>query len=192
MNTTTRLALATAVFLSAACGTVPLTAGADLEPSYDFTQYTSYAWDQPDERPIGDPRLDNNPFFVHRLHAAIHWELATRGIEYNREAPMLMVHHHAVVRDRVEVYEAEPNTGQISEYGEGTQVIQYEEGTFLVDIADARTGEIMWRGWARLDLGRALEDPLEMRDQIDLAIEKMFENFPIPYGGAQTIQTEGR
>jgi hypothetical protein len=185
MRTTTRLAAAAALLLAPACGGIPLTAGADLDPGFDFTQYTSYVWDQPDDRPTGDPRLDNNPFFVHRLHSAIHWELATRGIEYDGDGAALVVHHHAVVRDRVDVYDAEPSAGYRSEYGENTQVIQYEEGTFLVDIADARTGEVVWRGWARLDLSSALEDPMEMRDQIDRAIGKMFESFPIPYGGVQ-------
>jgi hypothetical protein len=193
MRTTTRLALATTVLFGAACGGVPLTAGADLDPGYDFTQFTSYTWDEPDDQPTGDPRLDNNPFFVHRLHSAIHWELATRGIEYNAEGPALAVHHHAVVRDRVDVYEADRTAGYSTEYGEGTQVIQYEEATFLVDIADARTKEILWRGWAKLDLGTALENPEVMRDQIDVAIDKMFENFPIPYGGVpQVEQYEGR
>jgi len=185
MRTTTRFALAAAVLLSSACGGIPLTAGADLDPGYDFTQYTSYVWDEPDDRPTGDPRLDNNPFFVHRLHSAIHWELATRGIEYAADGPALQVHHHAVVREHVDVYAAEPSAGYTTEYGENTQVIQYQEGTFLVDLADARTGEVIWRGWARLDLSSALDDPMQMRDQIDRAIGKMFENFPIPYGGVQ-------
>ena len=193
MRTTTKLALAVALLWSPGCASVPLTAGADLDHARDFTAYTSYAWDEPDDRPTGDPRLDNNPFFVHRLHSTIHWELATRGIEYNPEAPALHVHHHAVVTNRVDVYEAAPNADVRSEYGEGTQVIQYEEGTFLVDIADARTGEVIWRGWARLDLTSALEDPLEMRDQIDRAIGAMFESFPIPYGGVAPVeQYEGR
>jgi hypothetical protein len=193
MRTTTKLTLATAALLGTACGGVPLTAGADLDPGYDFAQYTSYTWDEPDERPTGDPRLDNNPFFVHRLHAAIHWELATRGIEYSAEGPALTVHHHAVVRDRVEVYEAQRTEGVPSEYGQGTQVFQYEEGTFLVDMTDARTGEVVWRGWARLDLSTALDDPIEMRNQVDVAIGKMFESFPIPYGGVQRPeQFEGR
>ena len=193
MRTTTRLALAAAVVLGTACGGIPLTAGADLEPGYDLTQFTSYTWDEPDGQPVGDPRLDNSPFFVHRMHAAIHWELATRGIEYDTEGPALTVHHHAVVRDRVEVYEADRTAGYTTEYGDGTQVIQFEEATFLVDIADARTKEILWRGWARLDLGRALDDPIVMRDQIDEAIAKMFEKFPIPYGGVAPVeQFEGR
>jgi hypothetical protein len=183
MRTTMRFALATAALLLPACGGVPLTAGADLEPGYDFTQYTSYVWDEPDNRPVGDPRLENNPFFLHRLHAAIHWELATRGLGYDVEGPAVKVHHHAVVTNHVDVYEADRNEGYSSEYGEGTQVIQYPEGTFLVDIADARTNEVIWRGWARLDLSTTLDDPIEMRDQIDLAIGKMFESFPIPLGG---------
>ncbi|HUP51717.1 MAG TPA: DUF4136 domain-containing protein [Longimicrobiales bacterium] len=81
-----------------------------------------------------------------------------------------------------EVFEADREAGYDSEHGEGTQVLQYEEATFLVDLADARTKEIVWRGWARLDLGRALSDPDAMRDQIDEAIRKMFESFPIPPG----------
>lgn len=190
MKTLKRFALAGVALLFAACGGVPLTAGADMTPGYDFTQYTSYYWDQPDDRPTGDPRLENNPFFVHRLHSAIHWELATRGIELSREGPALKVHYHAVVRPRVEVYEADRDAGFLSEFGQGTQVIQYEEGTFLVDIADARTGEVVWRGWARLDLTTALEDPAEMRDQIDRAIGTMFESFPIPYGGVQRERVE--
>jgi hypothetical protein len=173
-----------------ACATVSMQAGADFEPGYDFTQYASYVWDEPDDRPIGDPRLENNPFFMHRLHAAIHWELATRGIEYDAHGPALTVHHHAIVRDHVEVFSAEPNAGVMSEYGENTEVVQYEEGTFLVDLADARTGEIIWRGWAQLDLSRALDDPMEMRDQIDIAIGRMFESFPISYGGEPTVPVE--
>ena len=193
MRTTTRFALATVALMGTACGGIPITAGADLEPGYDLTQYTSYTWDEPDGQPTGDPRLDNNPFFVHRMHSAIHWELATRGIEYNAEGPALTVHHHAIVRDRVEVYEADRTAGYTTEYGDGTQVIQYEEGTFLVDVADARTKAILWRGWARLDLGRALDDPIVMRDEIDVAIRKMFEMFPIPYGGVDPReQFEGR
>jgi len=185
MRVSTWAALAAAAYLSTACGGVPLRAGADFEPGYDFAQYASYTWDEPDERPTGDPRLDDNPFFIHRLHSAIHWELATRGIHFERGDAVgaaLTVHHHASVRNRVEVYEADREAGYDTEYGVGTQVIQYEEATFLVDIADALTKEIVWRGWATLDLSRALTSPDELRDQIDHAIGRMFNNFPIPPG----------
>ena len=182
MRVNGQLALAMAAILSTACGGVPLTAGADYDRNRDLAVYTSYRWEEPSENPTGDPRLDDNPFFIHRLHAAIHWELATRGIGYEAEGPEITVHHHATVRDRVDVYESDPQSGYRSEYGEGTQVLQYEEATFLVDIADARTNDVIWRGWASLDLRRALEDPESMRQQIDEAIAKMFESFPVPRG----------
>jgi hypothetical protein len=194
----TRLALALAAFLSTACSSLPLRAGADFEPGYDFAKYAFYTWEEPEGSPTGDPRLDDNPFFVHRLHAAIHWELATRGIRFGRSDGMgagLTVHHHASVRDRVEVFDADREAGYTSEYGEGTQVVQYEEGTFLIDLADARTKEVIWRGWAQLDLGRALRDPEVMRDQIDEAIRRMFEDFPIAPGAypiPPASTTEGR
>jgi hypothetical protein len=185
MRAITGLTLLATAFLSTACSSVPMRAGADFEPGRDFYQYASYTWDEPEGLPTGDARLDDNPFFIHRLHSAIHWELATRGIQYGGSegtGAALVVHHHASVRDRVEVFEAEPDQNASSEFGEGTQVFQYEEATFLVDIADARTGDIVWRGWAQLDMGRALSDPAEMRDQIDDAIRTMFESFPIEPG----------
>lgn len=195
MRAMTGLTLATVAFLSTACSSVPMRAGADFEPGYDFAQYASYTWDEPDDRPTGDPRLDNNPFFVHRLHSAIHWELATRGIQFSRGEAFgaaLTVHHHASVRERVEVFEAERERSASSEYGEGTQVLQYEEATFLIDIADARTGDIVWRGWAQLDLGRALADPEAMKEQIDEAVKKMFAGFPIAPGVYPTPPTSPR
>jgi len=185
MRATTQLALVLAGLSSAACGGVPLRAGADFQPGYDFAQYSSYTWAEPDAQPVGDPRLDNNPFFVHRLHTAIHWELATRGIRYGSAeggGAALTVHHHASVRDRVEVFEVESEADYSNDYQNATDVHQYEEATFLVDLADARTGDVVWRGWARLDLAKVMANPDMMRDQIDQAIREMFESFPIPPG----------
>jgi hypothetical protein len=53
-------------------------------------------------------------------------------------------------------------------------------GTFLVDIADAETNEIIWRGWARLDVGAALSNSERMQESIDAAMSKMFRAFPVP------------
>jgi hypothetical protein len=192
MKTTIKIAMAASFLLSTGCGGIPLRAGGDFQPGFDFSQFTAYSWDQPDAQPTGDPRLDYNPFFVHRLHSAIHWELATRAIQYEGMGPALTVHHHASVRERVEVFEADPASGVSSDYGQGTQVVQYDEATFLVDISDARTQEVVWRGWAQMDVGRALGDPEAMKAMIDEAITLMFENFPVPYGGLPQTGGEGR
>jgi hypothetical protein len=173
------ITLAIATF-AGACA-LGVSAGADYSPTVDFSPYTSFTWDEPGDRPIGDPRLENNPLFQARLNAAITLELHDVGIQEGAEGPGLMVHYHATVRNRVEVYEADTREGYpATDYGEGTQVVQFEEGTILVDIADAETGDIIWRGWAQFDIGRALTNPDVMANAINESISQMFRRFPKP------------
>lgn len=160
--------------------TAGISAGADFAPDMSFAPFTTFEWDEPDTRPVGDPRLENNSLFEERLHLAIERELAARGVRPAASGAGLVVHHHATVRDRVEVYEADRRAGYSSpEYGDDTQVLQYEEGTLMIDIADAETSELIWRGWAQFDVGRALRDPDVLTTQVDEAVAKMFEHFPV-------------
>ncbi len=168
-----------AVILLSACG-LGIVAGYDLSPTVDLAGYSTFIWDEPDERPVGDPRLENNPFFEDRLHAAIAVELSDRGIRADGSGLSLVVHHHATVRSRVDVYEADERAGYRlpASFSRSSQVIQYDQGTILVDIADANTRDVIWRGWAQFDISRALVDPDVMSRAIDEAIGKMFKGFP--------------
>ncbi len=169
-----------AATMVASC-TTPMTAGADFARDVDLMKYGTFTWGEADGLPVGDPRLDNNPFFTDRLHAAIQAELESRNIREDDSAPALLVHHHTSVRNHIEVYEADLNAGYSSEeYGAGTQVVEYDEGTFLVDIADAETKEILWRGWAVTNVDAALNDPEEMASLMRRAVAMMFERFPVP------------
>lgn len=178
MRTRTAAAIVVAVSV-AACG-LGVVGGADFAPGTDFARYSTFTWDEPDDRPVGDPRLENNPFFEQRVHAAVAVELADAGIRQQDDGAGLIVHHHATVRSRVDVYEVDERAGysRPSAYGERTQVIEYDEGTILVDIADAETRTVIWRGWAQFDIGRALADPTVMERAIQQAITQMFEDFP--------------
>lgn len=162
-----------------ACG-IALRAGADYDRDTDFAVYESFTWAPPDALPTGDPRLDNNPFFVERLQDAVESELASRGIQHAQGSGGLSIHFHASVRDRTEVLETDRRYGyDVEGYGEGTRVIQYEEGTILVDIADRETKELLWRGWAQADVQDVIGDPEKMEERIDQAVQKMFERFPV-------------
>jgi hypothetical protein len=172
-----------AVALVVAACSLPMSAGADFKPGVSFAPYETFAWDDADELPTGDPRLDHNPFFTDRLHAAIERALLDRGIRFDETAPGLLVHHHATVRSRVEVFEADQDRGyDPTEYGTGSTVVQWEEGTFLIDIADMETKQVLWRGWARADVERALNDPDRMTAMVDEAVSLMFERFPTGVG----------
>jgi hypothetical protein len=176
------LVVATLAVAAAGCRT-GVTAGAAYDTAVPFGHPVSFAWDEPDALPIGDSRLDANPFFLARVHGAVERAFSARGIRYDPVKPTLLVHHHATVRDRVEVYAVDRTSGYSdSSYGPGTQVYEYEEGTFLIDVADAATKQIVWRGWATADLADALDRPKELDRLVDLSIEKMFAKFPIAVG----------
>jgi hypothetical protein len=189
--------LASSLFVTGCA--VPIQTGVSLQPGHDLGEYTSFAWNQPEERPTGDARLDDNPLFVARVHAAIEWELTTRGIELARDGDdqfemgmsgrALAVHHHTSIEDHVEVYEEDAGATFRGEYDEGARVDQSEEATFIVGLADAYTGALVWSGWAVLNFEKALADPSVMQRRVDAALAAMFESFPVPVGGAASPGT---
>ena len=115
-----------------------------------------------------------------RLYEAIERELSNKGIRRDENAPELLVHYHLSVQDHIEVYEADPTSGYpATEFGPGTNVVQYEEGTFIIHFVDASTGEDLWVGWARGNIGPAMRSSSEMRVWVDDAVRKMFVEFPV-------------
>lgn len=175
--------------VSTACA-VPMRAGGHAQPGHDLAEYVSFVWDEPQERPTGDPRLDGNPLFQQRVHAAIDWELSIRGIEpfstgpdpeLGRSAMALAVHHHTSLQDHEAVYPADLGPGVVPDDAEA-RVIRYQEATFIVGLVDAQTRELVWSAWATLDFDKALASPAMMQAQVDAAVAAMFESFPVPVG----------
>ena len=74
----------------------------------DFTQYHTYNWAPDDRLATGDPRLDNNPFFLERLQSDVEKQLARRGFEKTASAtPELLLHYHASITQRIDVNSAD-------------------------------------------------------------------------------------
>jgi hypothetical protein len=170
------LALVSLALLSA-CATVH--AGADFDPSVRLDQYRTFDWGGGDTLPVGDPRLDNNPFFDSRVRAAVELELAALGLARVTTSPDLLVHYHASVRQRVDVIRADEGRGYTSPRdGRTDQVLEYEEGTLIVDVAEPKAKTILWRGWAQTDVGGMLNDPREMEKRIRESVRLMMKKFP--------------
>jgi hypothetical protein len=188
----TAILLAGSAALTSGCAVGSMVTGSYYDPAVMIGQPATFAWNEPDGLPVGDPRLDNNPFFQAQLHGAIAREFAARGIRMavGDRKPSLFVHYHATVDDHAEVLLAEPTSRGFSPYGPGTQVYQYEEGNFLVDVVDARTNELVWRGWARGDLMGTLDEPKALDEILNEAVTGMFKFFPIPEGTLPAVEQE--
>src|SRR5574338_1556470 len=89
--------------VAAMAGCATLTVSSHIERTANFSDYVTYDWGPPDNLPVGDPRLDNNPFFRDHLQGAIEKQLAMKGYERALSGdPDLLVHYHASVSQKVD------------------------------------------------------------------------------------------
>src|SRR6185436_18981418 len=95
----------TAIAAVAVAGCATMTVSSHIERNINFSQYATYDWGPPDNLPVGDPRLDNNPFFNDYLQGAIEKKMAAKGYERAMAGGAdLFIHYHASVNQKIDVY----------------------------------------------------------------------------------------
>src|SRR5689334_12376231 len=166
--------------LAAGCAT--LTVSSHIERNIKFTYYLTYDWGPPDILPVGDPRLDNNPFFRDYVQGTIEKKMDAKGYERAfTGTPDLLIHYHASVNQKLEVYEVDHRYGYC--YGNcEPQISNYEEGTLLVDVVDARTSKVVWRGWSQDVMNGVIDNQDRLEKQVDEGVTRMMQL--LPRGGA--------
>ena len=141
----------------------------------DVTQYRTYNWAPDDQLATGDPRLDNNRFFLERLQADVDKQLATRGFEKPISGtPELLLHYHASIKQRLDVNGADQPYG----YCNDCKPYVYDAGTILIDFVDTRTDKLVWRGWAERSMDGVVDNQAWMEEKIDEAVTRILEKLP--------------
>jgi hypothetical protein len=138
----------------------------------DLRAYRTYNWALTGAQTTGDPRLDNNRFFEERVQTAIERELANRGFE-KTASPHFLVRYHASMTQKVYVSDA----GFSGECEECRPEV-YDEGTLLVDLFDADTNRLLWRGWAKGSIDGVVDDQRWMEERIDEAVARIMRELP--------------
>ena len=149
--------LATALIL----GTVAFSAQAQKPQiqwnnNYNFDAVNTFAWqDTPDTS-----LEDKNPFMHSLIKNTLEAELATSGLTEVESNPDVWVNYHASTETEVQL-RSDSYGYSFGAYGMGgwgyygmaagpvsttTRVVEYERGTLVVDIWDAATKELVWRG----------------------------------------------
>jgi hypothetical protein len=136
---------------------------------------STFAWNQEDDRVAGDPRLLHNRFFEDRLHEAIEWQLALRGLRLvDRSAsPDLLVHHHLSLDDHELAQEVIDESGYTR-----TEIMSYEQGMVVVHLTEASTKKNLWLAWAQADIDIALRSPENMRKWVYDVTAQLFKDWP--------------
>jgi hypothetical protein len=168
--------LATAVMAITGCATTGVSSYRVMD--IDFTSYHTFDWGPADALPTGDPRLDKNPYFQDRLQGAVERELALRKLERPERGatPELLIHYHANVSRRLDVNRVDYSYGLTVDAE--SQIRDYEAGTIVLDLVDARTNQVIWRGWAQRDMTELLEDEGKMAGWIETAVRLMLAQLP--------------
>ena len=160
-----------------ACATI--TVGSHVERGLDFSQYRTYEWTPPDALPAGDARLEEDMVFLDHVQGAVEKALASRG--YRRVTfggPDLLVHYHAAVSRRIDVNGLDRERGKCYDAACSARVIDYEAATLVLDIVDARTQQLVWRGWAQENLDALLSDHRRMARDVSAAVQRMVAQLP--------------
>lgn len=163
MRTRIYRAICIAVAALSLVGCATLRVSSHTDRGVVWSKYKTFDWGPVDALPAGDPRLDQDPFFRDRVEGAIAKAMAAHGFEISArsERPDLLIHYHASIAERLDADDE-----------------RYEAGTLVVDIVDASTNVLMWRGWASGSVEGVLGNRERLRRRIDNDVAGMFETLP--------------
>ena len=161
----------------------------DYDPTADFSQYETFNF-FPD---AGPDQTNYQSFFSRYMVAAISREMQARGYTLS-EDPDLLINFNAFLQEKTDVRTTpapsyggyygyrggfyDPRMGY--GYAQETHVSQYTEGTFNIDVVDARKKKLVWEA---VGVGRVTEKVLEeLEERVDAGVANAFAKYPFVAG----------
>ncbi len=151
----------------------------DFEKAANFAAFKTYA--HKDGTKVGQSLIDD------RIVAAIETELSAKGFTKSESSPdVFVVYHVAFDKEKDISSYSSGYAGGYGAYGWGwgggmgtttTQVRDILIGTLVIDMADAKKGQLAWRGMGVKEVDTQAKP--EKRDKsINNAVKKIFKNYP--------------
>jgi hypothetical protein len=164
-------------------GCASISVSYDYDAQKDFSPLKTYGWKS-------DSSLEQaNQLIAKRVKRAVQRELGAKGFKETEQNPDFLIALHEgkesgfSVRERGYRYAPEDRyrgRTRSGYWGPGwIEVQKYEEGILVLDIIDARTEELIWRGSAAGAMERTLT-PRESEKRVGQAVAKMLSSFPPP------------
>jgi hypothetical protein len=161
--------------LLAIAGCSGISVSTDYDTTKDFSTYQTFSWmEVPSSKQAQG--YDTSGLMDARVKEAVDKQLESKGLaEVSDNADLLLAYHYGT-EEQLQIddygYGYGPWCG-----GSGIDVYKYKEGTLIVDIVDAATKKLVWRGAAEGALSENPSGP-ELNYVIDSAVAKMFKSFP--------------
>lgn len=162
----------------------------------DFSKYRTFAWMDSDVKGSQNP-VYYNQLATEQVETTVTGELARKGLTLTNRRPDLLLGYHFFVEEKTRTVTTGNNyAGPYGFYGPytgwgrwgyagwgpgwnaygGPQYTQekYEAGTVVVDMVDARTKRLIWRGAVQ----NAVGDPTKISQNLAKQVERIVEQFP--------------
>jgi len=157
----------------------------DFDPHANIASYKTYDWN-PAAAKVKAQGV-NNPIMERRVRRIVEAELAARGFQPAPAGdPDFLLACYPAYRDRViQTYTAMAPAwgwGRPWGYGVSSGLVQaetYREGSIVLEVADAKNGQMVWQAVAEGALN-GIQDPRDAEEQVTLAVKKMLARFPPP------------
>ena len=159
----------------------------DFDTNYDFDSVKTFAWASTPETSVET----DNPLLHARIKADIEKYLVASGLREVEDNPDVYVTYHGNSKEEMSISTSSMGYGYPGGWGYGgygyggyhgygwggsvgstsTTVSTYEVGTLVVDVWDADTKELVWRGTAGGIM--ITENATKMSKRIDKALQKI-------------------
>jgi hypothetical protein len=161
----------------------------DYDPQADFSGLRTFGWVSPTQAATGDIKLDN-PFLDKRVRDAVDGQLAAKGYAKDTAGnPDFLLRYLVTIQEKTDVRTIDTFYGGFTPvwcggtcYTTGfwmpqTVVYTYEQGTLVLDILDARTKILIWRGSAEAEVTESYT-PEQRKAKVENAVKKLLAKFP--------------
>ena len=135
----------------------------EYDHAVDFSRYQTWSWQGGDTTP-------SNPVADRRIRDAVARGLAARGLSSVDSNATLLVRYYAARSTRIDLLPLDSGSG-----APPTGIKYVETGSLVVDLLDAASGKVVWRGHAK---GVLRYGPTELAAQIDAAVAELLARFP--------------
>ncbi|NEX14091.1 MAG: DUF4136 domain-containing protein [Prosthecochloris sp.] len=174
------------MFSLAGCTTLSVVS--DYDRDFDFSGFHTFRWPAENEGIRKGDVLVDNPLVYKRVQSAVNRQLDEKGFRVtgSKEADFIMYAHAGIKKQKS--YHHNFGIGVPfgpyrwyrpwwGPYGGYTYVSSYEEGSLVLDVIEARTRELVWRGVATRVV-REYRTAEAMQRDINEAVRKILEDFP--------------
>ena len=118
-----------------------------------------------------------------RITKALEIELGKKGFKLNSEKPDILVNYAVAADSSITTNDfkyayVDDSAFILPEFEKGKE-LKYNEGALIIDIVDAKSKKLLWRGAIMAELNVAATD-YEKDKRVRLALKLLLNNFPRP------------